>query len=635
MVDFENLELITKRLKHNMLRTIDQANTGHLGACCSSNELISVLYFSDILQINSKNSKDPRRDFVLVRGHVGPLRYNLFSLLGWMSPDEMSHYREYGSRLQGHEDMNKTPGVDLTPSGSLGMLLSYAIGARFSFRQRNLENRMFCFLRDGEEQEGNISEAARHASNICIDNLIVIIDKNTKQLSAATNFTDKNSDLSAIWKGYGWQVLEIKNGHDLREIYEVYQKSTDLSSKGPVCVIANTIKGNGIRGAEEHYCGYHVYHNDGDDQAKNAPPIKEEMNTLSSFLEGKDIILPEKNISGRNWPKKDKQNWKEIEPEFQQNKTNSYDNLEEFLAKLSVQGIDKNIYVLTADYPPRGLVYGEGKFSIPNIVYSNVGIREQHLLSMAHGISVAEPESLILILCGDAFVYRFADQMNVLSQSNDHVIIYSVQAGLSGAKNGSTHQSSGQSGVALTMPRMNIYEPSSKLDWFYVMNKVMNESGPSFIRTHKTTDPFDFGGFKKAPCYQIHTDKSDYQCTIATTGMITSQAFDAAKKLLDEGINTKLVNVLDVKRPDGVAELIEEGKPLFIFYNGNSKILSYPITNELIKMRKYPSILVERGFDIGTTGSMHELLKHCGLDSDSISDLIKKTVFNQSQYSSI
>lgn len=83
---------------------------------------------------------------MLVRGHLGPLRYNLFAMLGWMDQEETLHYREYGSRLHGHEDTRVTPGVDITPSGSLGMLLSYAVGARYSFKRRGRDNRLFCFL---------------------------------------------------------------------------------------------------------------------------------------------------------------------------------------------------------------------------------------------------------------------------------------------------------------------------------------------------------------------------------------------------------------------------------------------------------------------------------------------------------
>lgn len=99
-----------------------------------------------------KNPKHPHRDYVLVRGHIGPLRYNIFCHLGWMDKSEMITYREFGSRLHGHEDMNIVPGVDLTPSGSLGMLLSYSVGACISLKNLKISNKTWCFLGDGEEQ---------------------------------------------------------------------------------------------------------------------------------------------------------------------------------------------------------------------------------------------------------------------------------------------------------------------------------------------------------------------------------------------------------------------------------------------------------------------------------------------------
>jgi transketolase len=256
MESLEQFNKIVKLLKNNMFKTIDVAKTGHIGACCSSTELMAVLYFTDILRYDVNNPHHPDRDYVLVRGHLGPLRYNIFSLLGWLNSEEMTEYRKLGSRLCGHEDMHITPGVDITPSGSLGMLLSYAVGANIGFKNMGRNNRIFCFLGDGEEQEGNVSEAARHASNIGCKGLITIIDANSKQLSTATKFTDGGSCLHDIWTGYGWNVFTIFNGHDPKEIYDIYKCAIEKSKEGPVCIIANTIKGNGLEGDQDHYCGY-------------------------------------------------------------------------------------------------------------------------------------------------------------------------------------------------------------------------------------------------------------------------------------------------------------------------------------------------------------------------------------------
>lgn len=618
-VDFDRLGKLNAQLKLNMLKTIQRAQTGHLGACCSSTELFSVLYFTDILEYDTRNPRNPNRDYVLVRGHVGPLRYNLFSMLGWLNPEEMAHYREYGTRLQGHEDMKITPGVDLTPSGSLGMLLSYAIGARYSFKQRNMENRVFCFLGDGEEQEWNVSEAARYAAKLKLENLIVIIDKNEKQLSTSTSVVDV-SDLKMLWKGYGWKVLEINNGHDLKEIHRKLKEAVSESHEGPVCVIAHTVKGNGIEGAKEHRTGYHVYHNSSpEDKTKELMPIEDAICQLSKAVTGAKISIPPKHIL-RNEDALQQRKHKEIpmiEPRFESEEKLQYHYLTEFLTKLSEYGEEKPIYILTADYPPRPLVY-DGGFSIPNIKYSNVGIREQHVLGMAHGIRTVEKEAEIIVLCGDGFLYRFADQMNVLAQSKDRVMIIFVEAGLSGAKNGSTHQSSGQPGMALTMPGIKMLEPASGLDFFSALNYSLHVEAPTYIRMNKAFTQFDYGGFKDGPFYEIPVTNGIPEATLVSSGMLTREVCNAAKDLASSEVNVKVLNVVNPKESYGIGNSIEPDKPLFIYYNGNPLILSYPILREMAKSKRAPSKIVERGFELGTTGSISDLMKHFYLGSEEI-----------------
>ena len=245
---------------------------------------------------------------------------------------------------------------------------------------------------------------------------------------------------------------------------------------------------------------------------------------------------------------------------------------------------------------------------------------------MVHGVRNVEKDSEILVICGDAFVYRFADQLNVLAQSNDKAIVYSVQAGLSGAKNGFTHQSSGQSGAVLTMPGIKFYEPSSKQDWFYVMNKSFNEPGLKFIRTHKLEAPFDFGGFNSNDCYSINF-KEEADCTIVSNGMTLESAINASEDLYEsDKIKARVVNVLNVTHPDGISNAVEKGKPLFVVYNGPPKILGYPLYQELIKSKNLPSKTLEKGFEIGATGSVKDIMSYFGLDSNGIYKWVKNNL---------
>ena len=251
----EKLKKIANYVRTTALGTILNANNGHLGGNMSSVELLTALYFGGIFNFDPEDSKNPNRDRVLIRGHEGPLRYTIFSLLNYIDKDELNTYRTFGSRLQGHEDMKITPGVDITPSGSLGMLLSYGVGSAIANKDKGIDAKTIVFLGDGEEQEGNVEEAARHATTLNLDNLICILDKNKKQLSRPTEESDGH-DIKKIWEGYGWNVLEIKNGNDIEQVLEVYKQLSNI--KSPTMVIANTIKGYGVKGAEDHYSGYHT-----------------------------------------------------------------------------------------------------------------------------------------------------------------------------------------------------------------------------------------------------------------------------------------------------------------------------------------------------------------------------------------
>lgn len=649
----KGLDDVIKILKNKMFKTINSAKTGHIGECCSSTELMAVLYFTDILRYDIEDPKHPNRDYVLVRGHLGPLRYNIFSMLGWLKSEEMSDYRKYGSRLCGHEDMNITPGVDLTPSGSLGMLLSYAVGANIGFKKTGRSNRIFCFLGDREEQEGNVSEAARHASNINCKNLIVIIDANTKQLSTATQFTDGGADLSYIWEGYGWNVLTIENGHDPVEIYTTLKTAVKASSEGPVCVIAHTIKGNGLDGAIGHYCGYHVYHNN----EVNVTPTTT-ARTISNLLTDEPINSDIKlSIKRRNLGSYEEH----VIPQLQPIKLNcnlnsdacSYDYLTGFLNELAK--VQNRVYVLTDDYPL--LMNDKGQPNIEGLIYINVGVREQHLCAMAHGLRVVDPSSIIIILCGDAFMYRCADQVNVLAQSDDNIIIYNVQAGLSGAQNGVTHQSSGQPGIFVTMPGVKVYEPFSQLDWEYSMNRALLEHGVKYIRTHKgysiqgkqTGDYYEIPlieedsspsmmkditeliGIMKNITELIGIMKGLFRCMyerfiIITSGMTTFNVVEAAKSLQNRGINGKVINIVSFKDLNGIGKLIPSNVPIFFFYNGNVEILSSIICRQLCIENIIPGKIYERGFTLGVTGSITDVMKHFHFDPKSISTFIETNI---------
>lgn len=601
-------------LFQKVLRTIEAAQTGHIGACCSSLDLMAVLYFSDLIRIDSKDPKHPLRDYVLNRGHLGPLKYNIFSLLGWLSEDEMFEYRQFGSRLAGHEDMKLTPGVDISPNGSLGMTLSYAVGAAIGFRDCNMPNRVFCFLGDGEEQEGNVSEAARHAAHLKLPRLICIIDRNGGQLSARLKDTD-SVDLHKVWEGYGWQVLEISNGHDIAEIYNAYRKALELAEAGPVCVIANTVKGYGIPGCIDDYCGFHVFHNSEHGEAVRSIKIDEALEGVpEKYIGNVRFMIPSRRLPEAVFRRSPEITDISLEPFG--DSVMSYD-VEHRIVSILEQKLGDGLYVFTADYPPRSLVYDNGRFPFSLCHYYNVGLREQHMTAMVHGLMQVRKDALCVVLCGDAFLYRHMDQINVLAQAGTRVIFYSVQGGISGARNGSTHQSSGQTGALLMMPGIEVEEPCSAEDIIDATNRAFHRSRPTYIRFQKLPSRWKLGGQRKEG-YEVVSFSHEAEGTIVSCGMTTVETVKALHTFERMGRVWNLINVHTLSACPGLDSFILPAKPLHLYYNGASRVLLAAISGEICRMSTPPSKISSWGFDLGVTGSIEEIMRHFELDAGSV-----------------
>ncbi len=629
--NWENLANILKALRVNLLETIATAKTGHLGACTSSLELLGVLYFGNVLRYDSANPAHPDRDQVLIRGHVGPLRYNIFHLLGWLSQEEMAHYRRFGSRLAGHEDMFLTPGVDVSPSGSLGMLLSYAVGLRLGYQNQQKDNRVFCFLGDGEEQEGNISEAARHGAHLGLENLICVIDKNGKQLSATTQETDRGADLETLWRGYGWRVITLSQGHNPQAIFAAYAQAIQLAATGPVCIIADTVKGNGIPGAVDHYSGYHVYH--GKDSGSG--DVHNDKASLRTGIDLAPLIDDLKSEGSQPYRvpvfhlplavSPSRQNrFVPIEPVFQSTQRTSYDYLYDYLISISQQTNQQTIYVLTADYPPRSLVYEGNGFAFPHLRYYNLGLREQHLFAMVHGLHLADPAAKIIILCGDAFLYRSADQLNALAQGKTPVVIYAVESGMCGAKNGPTHQSAGQSGMVGCMPGVAWFEPASQADFYWAMNQALaSPDHPTYLRTDRGRTPAAYRN-QIGRWYVAFEPTETPQGTIIASGMLVEQAIQAAHQLAASGSPVRVINLVAPKDCHGVGQACLPAKPVFIYYNGDPTFVAGQIAIDCLRLGiAGPSDLIARGFQLGTTGTIEELMDHLGLSTAKMVEQIR------------
>ncbi len=619
------LKNLAEHIRTSTFETILNAGSGHLGACSSSVELLTALYFGGILRYNPQDPKDIARDRAYIRGHVGPLRYKIFSLLDWIEEDELENYRKFGSRLKGHESMHHMPGVDITPSGSLGMLLSYGAGAAYMTKYLGLESKHYVFLGDGEEQEGNISEAARHISSINLENMVCIIDANGKQLSRSTNEVDFSTDIGDVWKGYGWDVLKLKDGHDIQEIIEAY-KSVNKNGK-PTVIIAQTVKGKGLEGCLDHYSGYHTISTCRKEIVSQAIDERKiefrlDLNNLKEIVSQISVRPTNLEINSRDLENKRYNINIKINPT---NNSNLDDAQGDYLIKLmdlkKTNGMP--FFFMTPDLVPKNLVKMINLNQSDG--YIDTGIREQHTIAMAHGMSQTNPNARIFINYFDAFLYRASDQLNAAAQGKSNIIVLSETSGLTQGKNGESHQSSGQPSIPLFMPGVDFYEPADVQDLYNVFNHIFsNNPGLIVIRSHKANiKPLER---KKEDSnninyYPVFESDIKPQVSLVGSGYVVGNLVEAAKSLEREHrIGSKVINIINPKSLDEkFSNLIEDGKPLLTGYNGNPNILQSQVALSLMKYSgSRPSKIEGHGFYFGDTGSIEDLTHAYRLDAEGI-----------------
>jgi transketolase len=241
----KDLEDKAKEIRKLLLQTSCLAGCGHTGGSLSSAEILVTLYFYAMENLDPKNPGKPDRDrFILSKGHITPGFYSTLAMKGYFTIDELlDTYDRNDTRLQGHPDMNKTPGVDIS-SGSLGQGLSCGIGMAMGSKIKNLNFRVFVLLGDGEMQEGQVWEAIIYAGNKKIDNLIAVVDNNQLQLTGITKDIIDLSPLTKKFEAFGWHTIEA-DGHSVKELVNAFDEAKKFEGK-PKVIVANTQKGKGF-----------------------------------------------------------------------------------------------------------------------------------------------------------------------------------------------------------------------------------------------------------------------------------------------------------------------------------------------------------------------------------------------------
>jgi transketolase len=248
--ELKEVEKRAANIRATIIEMLVAAGSGHTAGPLGMADIFATLYFHSAVHDPKNPSWDARDRIILSNGHIVPARYATMAHAGYFPVEECLTLRKFGSRLQGHPEREKLPGLETT-SGPLGSGLAQASGLAYGLRMDGKKARVFCLMSDGEQQEGNTWEAALFAGKYRLDNLTAIMDRNNIQIDGRTEEVMPLEPLADKYRAFGWEVLDI-DGHNLEEIADAIEKAKALHDR-PTLIVAHTIPGKGVPEIENDF----------------------------------------------------------------------------------------------------------------------------------------------------------------------------------------------------------------------------------------------------------------------------------------------------------------------------------------------------------------------------------------------
>lgn len=275
--DVDALRGKARRIRADALWMAHRSNSGHVGGSLSAADIVATLYFG-IMNLRPEDPQWPDRDrFIMSKGHTCSAWYSALAEKGFFPREELLTYRQIGSRLQGHPDMAKLPGIEMT-AGSLGHGLSAGLGMALAGKLDKKDYRVFVLIGDGEIQEGLNWEAIISAPNFKADNLVAILDRNGHQSGGAVNDIMPLGNMAERIASFGWDVREV-DGHDISTLVEVFSQAPRKPGV-PTFVVANTVKGKGVSFMEND----NIWH--------GKAPDREQLEKALDDIGAREVVFP-------------------------------------------------------------------------------------------------------------------------------------------------------------------------------------------------------------------------------------------------------------------------------------------------------------------------------------------------------
>ena len=238
------LARVANEVRKGILVGTHAAKSGHPGGSLGAADILTYLYFEEMSVRPDEPRWEGRDRFVLSKGHCAPALYATLAERGFFPKGDLETLRHIGSHLQGHPNMNDTPGVDMS-TGSLGQGVSAAAGMALAAKHWGDDWRVFALLGDGEVEEGMVWEAAMFAGNHALDNLVVIVDHNGLQIDGTIEEVNSAMPIADKFRAFKFHVIELADGNDMSQVRAAFEEARGVTGQ-PVCIVAETVKGKGV-----------------------------------------------------------------------------------------------------------------------------------------------------------------------------------------------------------------------------------------------------------------------------------------------------------------------------------------------------------------------------------------------------
>ena len=625
-MNIDKLNALANDMRIDIIRMVTEAGSGHPGGSLSCADILTALYFGDVLDYDVDDPDAACDHFIMAKGHAAPALYAALSAAGYFPHEELLTLRKLGARLQGHPDSNLVPGVEIS-TGSLGQGLSIASGLAAGLKLNNDDHAVFALLGDGECQEGQVWEAAMFAAHNKLDNLVAIVDRNHLQIDGNTADVCDPGDLGAKFAAFGWEAAEV-DGHDIEAVIDVLNAAKASRDGKPHVVIANTVKGKGVSFMEDQ-AGWHgkapseeqakvaleeLGYDFADDAAcadpsKFAAPIASEPAEAGAF--NADVAAPCM-----------------ASPEEAAQKKATRAAFGVTLAALADEGMP----VVAVDADLTGSTT-TAKFAQAKPEYAqrlfNAGIAEQNMVDVAAGLSLAGN----VAFTGSFAVFgtgRAYDQIrNTVCYSNLNVKIAPTHAGISVGPDGGSHQMLEDITLMRGLPNMRVLVPADYAAAAAAIRLAAKTPGPVYIRMGRASVPCVYAEGVELELGRAYVLNEGSDVTIVACGVEVEQARIACSMLAEQGISAEVIDAFSVKHLDaqtivasarktGAVVTAEEHSVIGGLGSAVAEALSceYPVPVEFVGMRDR----------FGKSGSYEELSAYFQMDATAIVEAVKRVI---------